>query len=191
MMEISVAQANKTLPTFWQYVNDNNDKFGKRIDRRKQRLSLIFVIISMALIASSQWLTYLPNWLMLGIGAIGILYFGFEAINGGESYYNKQSGGSIKSLGNFNFFNSRSINVQQRLVQAFRESDYDYLIEAPTAHNQPMQMHIFEDKEGRELYIQLMIFGSQFKPITEVITLCDDDFDEYEKLFKMKLAENK
>ena len=85
----------------------------------------------------------------------------------------------MKDVGLKKFRNSRDARVWERIVKAFETHDFQYLAEAPSAKNQPLQLYVYEDKIGREFYIQLKGYDSDsnFNPLSDVVTIDGKEYD--------------
>lgn len=161
------------------YFGQHPEKFEKRRQPMRIAKNVAFVAVGIFLLLFpglipffKLWLIYLAAVVLIGFGAVSIW-------TEGSAWFNLQSGGEVKDVGLKKFRNSRDERVWERIVKAFETHDFQYLAEAPSAKNQPLQLYVYEDKIGREFYIQLKGYDSDsnFNPLSDVVTICGKEYD--------------
>jgi hypothetical protein len=169
---------------------ENNHVFFSTDPRYEVRINKPKKVIYSILGAFSLLLLIWPGLISEGsllvrlAGFVGILVFGMGIYVGGIEYYNRRSGGKIRDLATKKF-DSRHMD-EETLQELFAANDFEALSEAPELDNQPLQLDILEDAEGREFYLQLMKWFSQsdYRGISEVKVVVEPEYSAVREVIK-------
>jgi len=72
--------------------------------------------------------------------------------------YNVESDGKVKQVNIKKFI--RNETDADKIVEAFVHHDFRYLTALPSGNNQPVQLHVYEDEVGKEMYCILTAYDS-------------------------------
>ena len=161
------------------YFGQHPEKFEKRRQPMRIAKNVAFVAGGIFLLLFPGLIPFFPLW-MIYLAAVVAIGFGAISIwTDGSAWFNLQSGSEVKDIGLKKFRNSRDEKVWDRIVKAFETHDFQYLAEAPSAKNQPLQLYVYEDKTGREFYLQMKGYNekNEFEPLSDVITICGKEYD--------------
>ena len=170
--------------TFEIYCQNHPEKFEKRTQPAKKALYGLGAVACILLVIFPHVVPVLPLWLIRAAAVLGALFCLLDAYVSGENYYNKLSGGKIKRIGLKKF--DRVNTDATEIVQAFHRHDFDFLADAAESDNEPLQLYVYEDAAGKEFYLQLRAYvsSSEFRGITDVVTVSGREYDEYKSVIK-------
>lgn len=168
------------------------EKFVKRRQPARMLKNGLISLAGVVVFLFPGIIPFFPLW-MVYLAAIVAFFFGLVMIWAeGSAYFSIASGGEVKDLGVKKFRNSRDERVIQEVMKAFEERDFDYLVQAPSVNNQPLQLFIYEDRKGREFYLQMKCYNADndFVPVSDVVTISGKEYDQNADLIrKLKTEE--
>ena len=162
--------------TFEIYCQAHPEKFEKRTQPVKKALYGLGAVACILLVIFPHVIPVFPLWLIRTAAVLGALLCLLAAYVSGENYYNKLSDGKIKRIGLKKF--DRVNTDATEIVQAFHD--------AAESDNEPLQLYVYEDAAGKEFYLQLRAYvsSSEFRGITDVMTVSGREYDEYKSVIK-------
>lgn len=163
---------------FFNYCNSHPEKFSQ-IKRPLQKYSMILIMaVSPLLIFHPGAIPQLSPILVSILGAIGLIYCGLKLLFSPVEYRNLHSGGVIKLVGIKRFDKNKT--KDDKIIEAFEKRNFDFLATTPGAEHHPLQLFIFEDKKGKEIYLLMMqrLSSSIFCGVSDVVTLSGTDYEE-------------
>ncbi len=178
--------------SFHAYCRQHPEKFVNRIKLSTRMWGILFLAIGVFCIACPSLVPLLRYWLspgwIRGLAVIPIL-IGVYNLFINTVWYNKQSGGLVKKIG-IRKFDRVYVNVKE-ITDAFEKGDVDYLAEAKYTLNDPLQLHVYEDRKGQEFYCQLRLYNtpSEYSPISDVRTFSGSDYQLYKSCFHSMKSE--
>jgi hypothetical protein len=164
---------NSNFPiNLYDYYDSNVCSFEERTNIIKKGLSYGMLVVCILLIFIPSIIPFSP--MLIRIAAIiGAIIFGFAAFLGGKDYYSKESGGKINDIAIKKF--DSSVTNEELLLTMFENNDFIGLSMVAEANDQPLQLYIHEDSEGKVFYLQLMKYFSQsdFRGISQVKVIAE------------------
>lgn len=174
------------------YLGQHPEKFEQRRQPLRMVKNVAIAVIGVFILFFPGVIPFFKLWLIY-LGALvaigyGVAFFFLER----SAYFNLQSGGEVKGPEVKKFRNSRDERVWDKVLAAFAAHDFGYLSEAPSAKNQPLQLYIYEDRKGREFYIQMRGYNekNEFEPLTDVITISGTEYDTNADLIRAMKTED-
>ena len=166
-----------------EFYFNNPGQFERRANQIKKYSNYALIAVCLVFIFLPDIIPF-PEWIIRTAAIVGLIYFGFEVLMGGVGIYNKISNGVISNLLIKKF--DMSSCSEKELIRAFNNRDFDTLVKAPSADDQPIQLYVDEDNVGKELYCVLMKYysSSDFRSATDVIVLSGSDYDKWIGVFK-------
>lgn len=171
--------------SFEVYCKEHPEKFETRINSTK-RIAYSVAVALFALIACFPGITnsipiisLFPNWMIIAIGIIGALFCLLLVFADCDKLYNVESNGVIKQIGHKKF--DRANTKRNEIIDAFARRDFDFLADAAETHNDPLQIYIFEDAVGKELYLQLREYTSpsEFNGASDVLIVSGNEYNQH------------
>lgn len=165
------------------FYSDNKDKFEERTNKVKKTISFLILALCLFLMFMHGVIPF-SSLVVRIVAGIGIVISGLAALYEGTEFYNKMSGGKIKSIA-IKKFDSSAIS-ENELALMFANSDYAGLANASSADNQPIQLYVDEDETGKVFYIQLMKYYSKsdFSGMSEVKVISEPEYSQVYKNIK-------
>lgn len=179
----------KKFPSYMgEFFAANPTKFEERKNHVKPKIYLGLAVLCGVIVIFPGFIP-VAGWLVRTAGVIGAVVCLFTSWMSGSSTYNLQSGGEIKDIGVKKF--KRDETDMERIIKAFAAKDFEYLAGLPGGRSEPVQLHIHEDRAGRELYCHLTTYLSSHEIVglADVITLSGNDYEDNVDLLKQMLKE--
>jgi hypothetical protein len=182
---------NTTYPdSLYAYYHSNPLSFEGKENKQKKMIYYSLVAVCILLIIFPAIIP-IGNWLIRIAAVIGLLYFGFSAIVGDMTWYNKQSGGKITEIAIKKFAIPERGTVpfgtdDQKVMQMFANEDWAGLADEEECDDRPLQLYIHEDEVGKTFYLQLKRFtsASDFRGVSDVKVLPEPQYSEVYKILK-------
>lgn len=170
-------------PQVW--FGQHPEKFVKKRQPARMLKNLLIALVGLIVLIFPGIIPFFKLWLIY-LAALAAIGFGLAMIwVEGSAYFSISSGGEIKEVGIKKFRNSRDNSILSEILEAFRKRDFDYLAQAPGADNQPLQLITYEDKVGREFYLQMKCHTSEgFIAISDVVTVSGKEYDQNAELIR-------
>lgn len=164
------------------YCKQHPEKFEQRTDQTKRVLYIVLLAACVGVLIFPRIIPLFPLWMIYAAAILGALICLMSLLGGVSDHYNKQSGGRIREICVKKF--DRVNTDETRIMDAFARRDFDFLYDAAYGESEPLQLYLYEDKKGREFYCHLRKYfsPSDFRGITEVITVSGPDYDRYESV---------
>lgn len=169
----------KEFPSYMaEFFQAYPEKFEDRKNVVKPAVYGLLAVICVFIVIFPQVIPVLPLWFIRVAAVIGILFFGIGAWMASSDTYNIESGGMVKSIGIKKFI--RSETSVDKIVEAFNRHDFKYLTSLPSGNNQPVQLQVYEDVKGREMYCILTTYesNSNIVGLAEPVILKGYEYDD-------------
>ena len=134
------------------------EKFEERKNLVKPAIYGLLAVVCLFIVIFPQVIPVLPLWFIRVVAVIGILFFGIGAWMASSDTYNVESDGKVKHVNIKKFI--RNETDADKIVEAFVHHDFRYLTALPSGNNQPVQLHVYEDEVGKEMYCILTAYDS-------------------------------
>ena len=134
------------------------EKFEERKNLVKPAIYGLLAVVCLFIVIFPQVIPVLPLWFIRVVAVIGILFFGIGAWMASSVTYNVESDGKVKQVNIKKFI--RNETDADKIVEAFVHHDFRYLTALPSGNNQPVQLHVYEDEVGKEMYCILTAYDS-------------------------------
>ena len=154
------------------------EKFEERKNLVKPAIYGLLAVVCLFIVIFPQVIPVLPLWFIRVVAVIGILFFGIGAWMASSDTYNVESDGKVKQVNIKKFI--RNETDADKIVEAFVHHDFRYLTALPSGNNQPVQLQVYEDAKGREMYCILTTYesNSNIVGLAEPVILKGYEYDD-------------
>lgn len=169
----------KEFPSYMaEFFKAYPEKFEDRKNVVKPAVYGLLAVVCVFIVIFPQVIPVLPLWFIRVAAVVGVLFFGIGAWMASSDIYNIESGGMVKSIGIKKFI--RSETSVDKIVEAFNRHDFKYLTALPSGNNQPVQLQVYEDAKGREMYCILTTYdsNSNIVGLAEPVILKGYEYDD-------------
>lgn len=166
------------------YYRSHPETFELRSDKTKKTLNIILLLIFLVILIYPEIIPFGELWILRIIAGIGIVYAGVKAFLLDSDFWNKQTNSKITSLA-IKKFSSSSTN-EEEIRNLLENNDFQRLANIPSAENQPLQLYIHEDKDGKAFYLLLMKYysKSEFSGASAVKVISGADYIQYKDIIR-------
>lgn len=153
------SKKDKEFPSYIsEFFQAYPEKFEERKNLVKPAIYGLLAVVCLFIVIFPQVIPVLPLWFIRVVAVIGILFFGIGAWMASSDTYNVESDGKVKQVNIKKFI--RDETDADKIVEAFVRHDFRYLTALPSGNNQPVQLHVYEDEVGKEMYCILTAYDS-------------------------------
>lgn len=166
------------------YYRSHPETFELRSDKTKKTLNIILLLIFLIILIYPEIIPFGELWILRIIAGIGMVYAGVKAFLLDSDFWNKQTNSKITSLA-VKKFSSSSTN-EEEIRNLLENNDFQRLANIPSAENQPLQLYIHEDKDGKSFYLLLMKYysKSEFSGASAVKVVSGTDYIQYKDIIR-------
>lgn len=159
-------------------------KFAERSNPTRRILYGLAATACALLIFWPEIIPLFPIWMIRTAAIIGTLACGLLSYSEGTEWYSLQSGGAVRHRATKKFDNS--VVKRSQVLEAFQKRDFNFLLDAQDADDQPIQLNVHEDAAGKALYLFVNKYfsSSDLRPITDVIIVEGPEYDSWGGVIK-------
>lgn len=163
------------------YFHAHPERFEFRSSPMK-KVYLVLAVVFLILAISPNWLP-LPTWLVRTLSVVGVLYAAVKAYLDGH-LYDKQTNSKLVQVAHKKF--NSAYTTEETLLASLANDDFATLAQTPSLNNQPLQMYIFENVEGKTFYLLLMKYfsPSDFRGISPVKIVSGAAYEQNKELIR-------
>lgn len=169
---------------FENWMSLQSGKFAERSNPTRRILYALAAIACALIIFWPEVIPWFPIWMIRTAAIIGTLICGLLSYTDGTEWYSLQSGGTVRHRATKKFDNS--FVKRSQVLEAFQKRDFNFLLDAQDANDQPIQLNIHEDAAGKTLYLFVNKYftSSDLRPITDVMVVEGKEYDSWGSVIK-------
>lgn len=168
----------KEFPSYMaEFFKAYPEKFEDRKNVLKPAVYGLLAVVCVFIVIFPQVIPCCPCG-SLGWQLLLVCFLRHRGMDGSSDTYNIESRGMVKSIGIKKFI--RSETSVDKIVEAFNRHDFKYLTALPSGNNQPVQLQVYEDAKGREMYCILTTYesNSNIVGLAEPVILKGYEYDD-------------
>ncbi|MDO4881195.1 MAG: hypothetical protein Q3983_07935 [Capnocytophaga sp.] len=164
------------------YYRSRSETFELRSDKTKKTFNIVLLLIFLVILIYPEIIPFGELWILRIIAVIGMIYAGVKAFLLDSDFWNKQTNTKITEFAIKKF--SSASTTEEDLRNLLNNNDFETLVNLPAADNQPLQLYIHEDKDGKVFYLLLMKYytKSDFSGASAVKVISGADYNQYKNI---------